>query len=79
MVIPNTEDNDLWCLEWSPDGITVKETLFPEGKSRRLILWHSNQLRRTTHKTGSLVPVKKKLTNAVSAVAPNRDKQRQSA
>ena len=45
-------------IEWYPDGITLKETIFPDGRSYQLVQWKIKELRKTTHKSGALVPVK---------------------
>ena len=41
----------------------VKEVIFPEGKSNALVLWKIKELRRTTHKTGTLIPVPLEIAN----------------
>jgi hypothetical protein len=53
-------DPSLYRLEWSPDGTTVKEVIFPNGKPIHLIRWKMKEMRRTSHKTGQLITVRVK-------------------
>lgn len=49
--------NQLYVLEWYPDGVTLKETIRKDDPMPRSVMrWKMKELRRTTHKTGSLVP-----------------------